>query len=182
MNKSNKIVSTFVGLGLLVLFFALLLGVFAIAYSYVNNGQRNFYVQHGNEIVASETKGVRLERSATHVFNCGTLTGQAVAYDVELFVNVKNIDNFDFSVEDSRKNFYTDFSGYNCAAIFNLMKYENNFFIFVPNKVTLLEIVQAKYPDKTITDVPDIVLQKENSFILTVTDGVERTKTQIYFC
>lgn len=182
MNKSKKVISVFARLGVLVLFFALLLGVFGIAYSYLGNGQRNFYVRYGNETVASEIKGVELEKSVTHTFYCGTITGQTVAYEVEIFVNVKNIDNFDFSVGDNRKNFYTDISGYNCAALFNVMKYENNFFIIIPDEITLFEIVQAKYPEKTITGVPEINLQRENSFILTVTDGVEGSKTQIYFC
>jgi len=182
MKKTNTAISVFVRVGLLVLLLALLLGVLGMAYSYIGNGQRNFYVQYGNEIVASEKKNVEFEKGKVYVFTCGTLTGQTVSFDVRITLNVKNIENFDFSVDDNRKNFKNDFSEYDCSKLFNLSKTETCFYIYLPTDLTLQDIIQSKYPDKTITDVPNTNLQKENSFILTVTDGVEKAKTQIYFC
>lgn len=182
MNKSKKAMSTFVGLGSLVLFFALLLGVFAIVFSYVNNGQRNFYVRYGNEILAKEKKGVELDKSTSYFFSCGTLTGQTVDYEVQVLINVKSVENFDFIVDGYKKNFRVDMADYDCSALFALTKYETCFFLTPPPEMTLQQFIQAKYPDKAIEGVPDVVLQDKDSFILTVVDGVEKTKTEIYFC
>lgn len=182
MGKSSKAISVFVRVGLLVLLLVLLLGVVGMAYSYIGNGQRNFYVQYGNEVITGEKKDVEFEKDNVYVFTCGTLTGQTVSFDVRITLNVKNVENFDFSVDDNRKNFKSDLAEYDCSKLFNLVKSETCFYLSVPFDLTLQAVIQSKYPDKTITDVPNTDMQKENSFILTVTDGVEKAKTQIYFC
>lgn len=182
MEKSSNAISVFVRVGLAVLLLALLLGVLGIAFSFIGNGQRNFYVRYGNEVITGEKKGVEFEKQKCYVFTCGTLTGQTVSYDVQITLNVKNVENFDFSVDDKRKNFKSDLTEYDCSKLFDIAKTESCFYLSVPSDLTLQKIIQSKYPDKTITDVPDVDLQKENSFILTVTDGVEKSKTQIYFC
>lgn len=182
MEKSGKAVSTVIRLGAVVVLLILLIAVLIITYAYVGNGQQNFYVLYGNKAVASETKGVVFEKDITYVYNCGTVTGQAVAYDVRVYVNVNSVENFDFSVDDYKKNFKTDFAVYDCTKLFDIKKYDKYFSITVTREISLLELIQAKYPDKEIAGVPDMILQSENSFILTITDGAEGTKTQIYFC
>ena len=182
MKKTSAAVSVFVRVGLAVLLFALLAAVIAWLFTYVGNGQRNFYVKYGNETIISEKKDVELPKDSLNIFYCGTLTGQSISYDVQVFLNVKNIDNFDFSVDGNRKNFKSDLSEYDCAALFNVEKSDTCFTLSVPSELTVEKIIQTKYPEKEITDVPAVALDTKNSFILTVTDGVEKLKTQIYFC
>ncbi len=110
------------------------------------------------------------------------MTGQPIDYDVQIYLNVKNIDNFDFSVDDNRKNFRNDLTEYDCIKSFNVTKSDTYFVVFAPADLTLEKVIQAKYPDKAITGVPVVTLDAKDSFILTVTDGVEKLKTQIYFC
>lgn len=182
MKRTRTTISVFLRIGLVVLLFALLAGVLALAFTYVGNGQRNFYVRYGNEKIISEKKGVELPKDSFSIFQCNTLTGQPIDYDVQIYLNVKNIDNFDFSVDDNRKNFRNDLTEYDCIKSFNVTKSDTHFVVFVPADLTLEKVIQAKYPDKVISGVPAVTLDAKDSFILTVTDGVEKLKTQIYFC
>ena len=58
MKRTRTTISVFLRIGLVVLLFALLAGVLALAFTYVGNGQRNFYVKYGKETIISEKKGV----------------------------------------------------------------------------------------------------------------------------
>ena len=58
MKKTSSAILIFLRLGLLILLFALLAAVVGLAYKFIGNGQRNFYVQYGNEVIASEKKDV----------------------------------------------------------------------------------------------------------------------------
>lgn len=178
----NKTVSIFVRLILVILLIALLLGVVGMLYAFIGNGQRNFYVKFGDEILASEKKNVEFDKNKVYVFYCGTFSGHTVDYETQIFVNVQNIENFDFSVDGNRKNFKSDMTEYDCSGVFNLVKGETCFYLCVPNDLTLFDIVKSKYPDNELANIPNIPLKTANSFVLTVTDGVEKTKTEIYFC
>ena len=182
MKKTSTAISLFFRILLLILLFALLAGVLGLAITYIGNGQRNFYVKYGNETIISEKKGVELPKDSYTVFYCNTLTGQPIDYDLQVFLNVKGIENFDFSVDGNRKNFKSDLTEYDCAELFNVSKSETCFMFAVPNGLTLEKVIQAKYPDKAITGIPAVKLDTKDSFILTVTDGIEKLKTQIYFC
>lgn len=182
MKRTSTAISVFVRISLIVLLFALLAGVLALTFTYVGNGQRNFYVKYGNETIISEKKGVELPKDSYSVFYCGTLTGQAIDYDVQVFLNIKNMDNFDFSVGDNRKNFKNDITEYDCSKLFSVTKSDNCFILFVPSDLTVKKVLQSKYPKNELTGIPAVKLNIKDSFILTVTDGVEKLKTQIYFC
>ncbi len=182
MKRTNTAISVFVRICLAVLLFILLAGILALTFTYVGNGQRNFYVKYSNEVIISEKKGVELSKDSFSVFYCGTLTGQKIDYDVQVFLNVKNVENFDFSVDENRKNFKSDLTEYNCAELFNVAKFANCFILFIPNDLTVEKVIQSKYPEKKITGIPPVNLDMKDSFILTITDGVEKLKTQIYFC
>lgn len=182
MKRTSTAISVFFRITLVILLFALLAGVLALAFTYVGNGQRNFYVKYGKETIISEKKGVELPKDRFSVFYCNTLTGQSIDYDVQIYLNVKNIENFDFSVGDNRKNFKSDLTEYDCIKSFNVTKSDTHFVVFVPADLTLEKIIQTKYPDKAISNIPAVPLNTKDSFILTVTDGVEKLKTQIYFC
>lgn len=182
MKRTSTTMSLFFRIFLFVLLFALLAGVLGFAITYIGNGQRNFYIVYDQENIISEKKSVELPKNSYSVFYCNTLTGQAIDYDVQIFLNVKNIDNFDYSVGDNRKNFKTDFVEYDCSELFNIYKSDNCFMFLVPTDLTLKKVIQSKYPEKTIRGVPVINLNTKDSFVLVVTDGVENLRTQIYFC
>ena len=178
MKKTSAAISVIVYIALL----AVVAGAIALAFAFVNNGQQNFYVQYGNEKIVNEKKDLILDKNVCYVFYCSTVTGQTVDYDVQIFLNVKNIDGFDFSVDGVRKSFRSDMAEYDCGTIFHVAKYDTHFVLSVPDALTLQRIIQTKYADKTVSDVPEHAAWENNSFILTVTDSIERTKTQIYFC
>lgn len=178
MKKTSTAISVIVYIALL----AVVAGAIAIAFAFVNNGQQNFYVQYGNQKILTEKKDVIFEKNVCYVFSCLTVTGQPVDYDVQIFLNVKTIAGFDFSVDGVRKNFRSDMAEYDCGELFHVVKSDTHFVLSVPDALTLQQIIQTKYADKTVSDVPEHTAWENNSFILTVTDSIERTRTQIYFC
>ncbi|MDE6201545.1 MAG: hypothetical protein K2M47_06700 [Clostridiales bacterium] len=182
MAKSSKTISTVISVVFVVLIVALLVGVIFTVRGVTENGQRNFYVQYGNEKVGALKKDIKLETGSAHVFYCGTVTGQSVDYDVEIYVNTDNFDNFDFEVDSRYKNFKKELSTYDCSALFGVVKNDTCFFVSMPSELTMYAIIQSKYDDSTVTGIPDCELSKPNSFILSITDRVEKTTTQIYFC
>lgn len=165
-----------------VLFIGILAAIAVVAYGLINNGGRNFYVQYADKTFVDNTKNFELEKDTGHVFYCNTVTGQTVDYDVKVFLNMDNIDNFGFSLNDERINFKKDFTEYDLSEIFNVEKSVGCFFMSVPSELSLQDIVQSKYKETTIGGVPDIDLYKPDSFVLTVTDSVEKVPVQIYFC
>lgn len=177
MKTTKKIVSVF----LYVILIVLLFGMIGLMLKYVDNRQRDFYVKYGNETLVNEKTGIELPKNIYSVFYCNTLTGQSFDYDVQVFLNVKNFENFDFSVDNNRKNFKNDFTEYDCAELFSVSKFDTYFILFVPNGISVEKIIQLKYPGTKITDIPNINLDINDIFILTVMNNVEKLKTQIYF-
>lgn len=182
MAKHTSSFSVIVRFIVALIIVALILSAFAFAYKYLGNGQRNFYVARGGVSFGSDTKDAVYEKDVYTVFHCATLTGQKVSYDVQIFVNTKAIDNFDFTVNGSKKNFKVDFLSYNCGALFNLSKIDDLFVLCVPTYLTLFDVINARYSGSVIEGVPGVPLTDKNSFVLTVTDSVEKLKTEIYFC
>lgn len=158
----------------------LALGAWGI-YAFINNGQRNFYVKYGNEQIIGEKTGVELSAGAISVFYPGTITGQKAVYDVQITVNVKAVENFDFKVDGARKNFKNDIAEYDLSELFGVVKFEDCFTVNIPEKLTVNDILENRYSGKSLEGVPDTVLTAADSFILTVVDSVEKQATQIYF-
>ncbi len=181
MTKTNPVVIA-VRVIVSVLLISLLAAVVFMAYRLINNGGRNFYVQYADKTFVGDTKNFELEKDKGHVFYCDTVTGQTVDYDVNVFLNVNDMDNFGFSLNDERISFKKDFTEYDLSELFNVEKNATCFIIFVPSELSLQDIIQSKYKDETVGDVPDIDLHKSDSFVLTVTDSVEKMPVQIYFC
>lgn len=48
-----------------------LLGVFGLLYSFVGNGQRNFYVRYGNTPIPARADNYEFEKNAYTVIECG---------------------------------------------------------------------------------------------------------------
>ncbi|MDE6472077.1 MAG: hypothetical protein K2L52_03535 [Clostridia bacterium] len=164
-----------------VLVAIVLLGVVGMLYSFIGNGQRNFYIRYGSEVMPTSTDNLAFEKDACNVIYCGTLTGQKVEYTVTIALDTSNMSNTSFKLNDSSADFKYDLYGYDCTALFNVEVFDDYFVFFIPKDLTLTKILQNKYSQDTITDVVDVDLWEKDYFVLTVTDKVERSSTVIRF-
>ena len=158
-----------------------LLGVFGLLYSFVGNGQRNFYVRYGNTPIPARADNYEFEKNAYTVIECGTLTGQKVEYSVTVTFDTK--DNFEtaFNLNDNPTNYKYELYGYDCTELFNVAIYDDCFMFYIPQDLTVAKILQHRYPDDTITGVTEVDLWVKDYFVLTVTDKVECKSTVISF-
>lgn len=164
-----------------VLIVAVLLGVFGLLYAFIGNGQRNFYVQYGNTSVPPRADNYVFEKNAYTMVYCGTLTGKKVEYSVAITFNTHNISDTSYSLDGKSMNYKYDLYGYDCTELFNVTVADDYFTFYVPQDLTIAEILQTKYPENKISDVTEIDLWAKDYFVLTVTDKVEHRSTAISF-
>ncbi len=177
MRKSNKILTAIMSIFIVLLLFC---GA-AFAFAFIGNGQKNFYVRYGNEILMSETKDIVFEKDVYTVLNCGTLTGQTVAYDVAVTFNVEDFETFVFFVGSAPVDFNRNFIDFDCSTLFYLEKSDDYFMLYISENITVEQIIKLKYPNEVLTEIPEIEFWGRDNFIITVKDTVEQSLTRIAF-
>lgn len=164
-----------------VLVVVVLAGAIGLLYAFIGNGQRNFYVKYGNTTVPVRADNYVFEKNATTVIQCGTVTGQKVGYDVKVTFNSKDIPNTAFDLNGTPADFKYELYGYDCTALFDVKTYDDYFTLYVPQDLTLTDILQSKYPNDGITNVTETDLWAKDYFTISVTDKVELRTVTISF-
>ena len=109
--KTKTIISIVVYAVLLVV----VLGVVAFVFAYINNGQKNFYVQYGDEKISHKLENVELEKNATSLFYCKNVLGitdkqeQATNFTVRVQANSEALSEYDFTgftLDGKTKDFF----------------------------------------------------------------------------
>lgn len=178
---SKKFITTLIS----VLLLAVLAVVAVLAYLYVRNGQKNFYVQYGDLQVSDTAEDIEIGKgkvSLLYVRQVLGLTEKTSAVKVsEYSVTIERTATFpitDFKRDDEIANTYAirDFS-----SAFSLQCYDGYFTVTLPETLTLLQLLTLLYPEDKITDVPETDLWAKDCFRLVVTAKKEKTTVIIGF-
>ncbi len=178
--KTKTIVSVIV-YGIIIV---AILGVIALVLAFVNNGQKNFYVQYGNEKISYKAENVELPKNAVTLFYCKNVLGvtdeQAKAnnFTVRVEPNQKLIADFDFTVDGKTKGFYGNLD---LTHGLTIAKGEGYFSVYLPEELTLHQLLQACYPDSTVSGVPDINLYEKDYLSIVVYSEEENATVTIWF-
>ena len=178
--KTKTIVSVIVS-GIIIV---AILGVIALVLAFVNNGQKNFYVQYGNEKISYKAENVELPKNAATLFYCKNVLGvtdeQAKAnnFTVRIEPNQKLIADFDFTVDGKTKGFYGNLD---LTQGLTIAKGEGYFSVYLPEELTLHQLLQACYPDSTVSGVPDINLYEKDYLSIVVYSEEEKATVTIWF-
>lgn len=178
--KTKTIVSVIV-YGIIIV---AILGVIALVLAFVNNGQKNFYVQYGNEKISYKAENVELPKNATTLFYCKNVLGvtdeQAKAnnFTVRIEPNQKLIADFDFTVDGKTKGFYGNLD---LTQGLTIAKGEGYFSVYLPEELTLHQLLQACYPDSTVSGVPAINLYEKDYLSIVVYSEEENATVTIWF-
>ena len=163
MAKSKSLIGV-IGTILIVMLLLLLLGFLM---TFINNGQRSFYVQHGNLEVSNNVDGVELKRGAYSVFYTKyILPTENTDYSVFVTSNKKLKNDFDFRVDGGTYSFkaQNDFSD-----AFNLVKGKDCFALYVESQESMQTILAEVFTGKAVTDVSDMDLSAVDYFTIYVT-------------
>lgn len=178
--KTKTIVSVIV-YGIIIV---AILGVIALVLAFVNNGQKNFYVQYGNEKISYKAENVELPKNATTLFYCKNVLGlsdkqeKATNFTVRIEPNQKLIADFDFTVDGKTKGFYGNLD---LTQGLTIAKGEGYFSVYLPEELTLHQLLQACYPDSTVSGVPDINLYEKDYLSIVVYSEEEKATVTIWF-
>lgn len=178
--KTKTIVSVIV-YGIIIV---AILGVIALVLAFVNNGQKNFYVQYGNEKISYKAENVELPKNATTLFYCKNVLGvtdeqeKAKNFTVRVEPNQKLIADFDFTVDGKTKGFYGNLD---LTQGLTIAKGEGYFSVYLPEELTLHQLLQACYPDSTVSGVPAINLYEKDYLSIVVYSEEENATVTIWF-
>jgi hypothetical protein len=180
MKKTSAAITAIVYISLL----AVAVGVIVLVLAFVNNGQKNFYVQYGNEKISYKAENVELPKNATTLFYCKNVLGvtdeQAKAnnFTVRIEPNQKLIADFDFTVDGKTKGFYGNLD---LTQGLTIVKGEGYFSVYLPEELTLHQLLQACYPDSMVSGVPDINLYEKDYLSIVVYSEEENATVTIWF-
>ncbi len=166
-------------IGLLII--AIIIVAAWFMYSFINNGQKNFYVSYGGMTITGSADEIKFEKDKYTVINCNTLTGKTVDYKVTVTFKTDSVNDFDFTHDGGNVNFKKNFSAYDCTELFRVEKSEKYFTLVVPGALTLTDIIRMKFPEGELENVPEHDMWAQDSFIITVVDKQENTRTEISF-
>lgn len=161
-----------------------ILGVIALVLAFVNNGQKNFYVQYGNEKISRKITNVELPKNATTLFYCKNVLGvtdkqeTAKNFTVKIQANAETLSEYDFSgfvVDGKNKDF---FRATELTKGFNISVYNGCFSLFLPETLTLQTVLEKVYSGQSVEGVPDINLY-EKDFLSIVVFSEEENATVI---
>lgn len=180
MKKTSAAVSVIVYIVLL----AVVVGVIALVYAFINNGQKNFYVQYGNEKISHKTENVELPKNATSLFYCRNILGvtdeteKAKNFTVRVEPNRELIPDFDFTVDGKIKGFYGNLD---LTKGFSLAKGDGYFALYLPDTLTLQTVLQATYGESVVEGVPELDLYEKEYLSIVVYSEEEDATVTIWF-
>lgn len=163
--KVAKIISAVIIVALVI---ALILGLVL----FLNNGQSNFYVEYGGQRISTELANIELSKGGYTVFNVKNVFGDVINgtpkddYAVTVSLVQKNIPDVEFAVGEDTYSLYEvkDFS-----SAFSITKTDGAFTVYIPQSLTITEILQACYPDKQVSiDNGSVSLWATDCFVLNV--------------
>ena len=181
--KTKTIISIVVYAVLLVV----VLGVVAFVFAYINNGQKNFYVQYGDEKISHKLENVELEKNATSLFYCKNVLGitdkqeQATNFTVRVQANSEALSEYDFTgftLDGKTKDF---FKGTDITNGFDIQLGEGHFTLYLPETLTLMSVLEKVYPDAEIAGVPEVDLYAKECLSLIVYCDQEKATVTIGF-
>ena len=149
----------------------------AVLVMYLNNGERNFYVQYGDRKIAHNAENVELHKDEITVFYCKTILAvtpeqenvKAKDYAVTVQPNRKALPDFSFNVDGERRRFYG--SDINYGAGFDVSTHDGFFTVYMPKDYTMSEYLNRIYGNSvTSTDIElsGIKLYEKDCFTLSV--------------
>lgn len=181
--KTKTIISVIV-YGIIIV---IILGVIALVIAFVNNGQKNFYVQYGNEKISYKVDNAELPKNATTLFYCKKILGitdkqeKAKNFTVSIVANEKAFADYDFSgytVDGKVKDF---FRGTELTKGMDIQICDGYFMLYLPETLTLQSVLEKVYPDSTVEGVPEINLYEKDYLQLVVYSEEEKATVTIGF-
>lgn len=181
--KTKTIISVVV-YGIIIV---IILGVIALVIAFVNNGQKNFYVQYGDEKISHKIENVELPKNATSLFYCKNVLGlsdkqeKAKNFTVLVAANEKAFADHDFSgytVDGKAKDF---FRGTELTKGMDIQICDGYFMLYLPDALTLQSVLEKVYPDSTVKGVPEINLYEKDYLQLVVYSEEEKATVTIGF-
>lgn len=171
--KAARVLSTVI---IAVLIIALIGGLVL----FINNGQSNFYVEYGGQRISLESSNIELQKGGYTVFNVKNVFGDDINgaskndYTVTISLAREKVPDIEFTVDDELYGLYgvKDFS-----PAFRIAKNDGFFTVYIPQNLTIEEILQTCYPDKEISvDEDGVTLWETDCFVLNV-KSIKENKT-----
>lgn len=181
--KTKTIVSVIV-YGIIIV---AILGVIALVLAFVNNGQKNFYVQYGNEKISRKTENVELPKNATSLFYCKNVLGlsdkqeKAKNFTVKIQANAETLADYDFSgfiVDGKNKDF---FRATDLTKGFDISIADGCFSLSLPETLTMQQVLEKVYSGAVVEGVPEINLYAKDYLFIVVYSEEENTTVMIGF-
>lgn len=183
MTKSNKVLSVVIG----IVFIAVLIGAVGMAIAFIENGQKNFYVQFGNEKISYKTENKVLQKDAYNIFYCKNILGitdetsKADNFTVSVYANDKAFAACDFSTMKMDGIPTNTFLATDCTAAFDITIYDGYFILYLPKTLSAATVLHKIYPNSNITNIPEIDLYEKDYFYISVYSEQEQATVTIGF-
>ena len=138
---------------------------------YIDNGQSNFYVEYGGQMISSELSNIELAKDGYNVFYVKNVFGDVVNgvssddYEVTVLLCQKNVSDIEFKIGEETRSLYEikDFT-----SAFAITKMDGAFTVYIPNDYTLKQILQACFADDKISITESMQLWDTDCFVLSV--------------
>ncbi len=182
-----KKISTAMSVVLRVIIVILIIGVVGMVFAFMNNGQKNFYVQYGNENISYKTENKELQKNAYNVFFCKNVLAvsdemaKADNFTVTIIANEKAFAGCDFSSMKMDGIPTNSFFATDCTAAFDISICDGFFILYLPEMLTVETVLNKVYPKVEITGVPEINLYEKDYFLILVYSEQEKSTVAIGF-
>ena len=183
MKNAKTIMSVILRIVLIVL----LLGVVGMAFAFINNGQKNFYVQYGNETISYKAENKELQKNALNVFYCKNVlavsdeTAKADNFTVTVIANEKAFSGIDFSSMKMDGIPTNSFLATDCTAAFDISISDGCFTLYLPETLTAESVLKKVYSESEFVGVPEINLYEKDYFLILVYSEQDKTTVTIGF-
>lgn len=182
-----KKTSTAMSVVLRVIIVILIIGVVGMVFAFMNNGQKNFYVQYGNENISYKTENKELQKNAYNVFYCKNVlavsdeTAKADNFTVTIMANEKAFADCDFSSMKMDGIPTNSFLATDCTAAFDIEIYDGYFTLYLPETLSAVTVLKKVYPESEFVGVPEINLYEKDYFSILVYSEQEKSTVTIGF-
>lgn len=183
MKNAKTIVSVVLRIVLIVLLF----GAVGMTFAFINNGQKNFYVQYGNETISYKTENKELQKNAYNLFYCKNIlavsdeTAKANNFTVTILPNEKAFAGCDFSSMKMDGIPTNSFLAPDCTSAFDISIYDGCFTLYLPETLTAETVLNKVYPESEFVGVPEINLYEKDYFLILVYSEQDKTTVTIGF-
>ena len=176
-NTTTKVVAYL----LIILVF---LGTIGFVFSFTNGFNeefKTFYIEYGGESILSSEKSLILERGKVHRFDTKYIFNvndeEKYGYKMSIVSNENREQSFDFKVDGDTYAYYLVGD---LTSAFKVVKSEDYFTIELPEKITLKEVLDKKYPGSKVV-IPDTALSVKYPFTLKISSYNDEVTYNIHF-